>query len=447
MIPSYELYSGNVLFSFLVIVVPFFLLFSSLSFLHFLSGEKAWAICGEIGGTLFAILFPLGLFFTFEKRFPLVSVLFLYSPLFPLLLNLLRFKYKTNVWWSLLLDEIALALLLPVFQWAPYSAIVTFAALLYLTLKELVSLFRLFGKKGDFFSLYTFKEVLDSLKEGILIAKPNGKILYLNEAFERLLEDFEIDSRERENVIFLELRWKSYRLVNEESFILLDRGHYLLAQQLHENQRLSLRLTPADNEVLLNQELAETNRRLQKDKTFLLATLDGMKGAAEHQEKEALRGLVHDSFAEEVSLIHQVLINPKLTDLTPLKTLMARGLTSYETRYEDLEEMERFYGLLGIRFIHEGDFALCPDKRNGLSLIQEATDNAIRHGNASEITIKSRLDSSFYLLEIANNGEKASTLTLHNGLSRFKKIFEQEGGELDVISSPVFAVRLTLPKG
>ena len=172
-----------------------------------------------------------------------------------------------------------------------------------------------------------------------------------------------------------------------------------------------------------------------------------MKGAAEHQEKEALRGLVHDSFAEEVSLIHQVLINPKLTDLTPLKTLMARGLTSYETRYEDLEEMERFYGLLGIRFIHEGDFALCPDKRNGLSLIQEATDNAIRHGNASEITIKSRVDSSFYLLEIANNGEKASTLTLHNGLSRFKKIFEQEGGELDVISSPVFAVRLTLPKG
>ena len=58
--PSYDIYSSGVLFVFLVLLVLFFLLFSLLSLLHFLSGEKGWAICGEIGGFFFAILFPLG---------------------------------------------------------------------------------------------------------------------------------------------------------------------------------------------------------------------------------------------------------------------------------------------------------------------------------------------------------------------------------------------------
>lgn len=444
--PSYDIYSSGVLFVFLVLLVLFFLLFSLLSLLHFLSGEKGWAICGEIGGFFFAILFPLGILFTMEGRYPLLRTLFLYSLIFPLLLNFLRFKIKEKSRLLLLLDEMAFVLLLPILQLWNFSIFFSYGALLYLTSREAFSLYQMAEKKNGFFSLFTYKEALDSLSEGILIAKKNGKILYLNEAFERLLDDFEIDSHEKESLIFLRLRWKSYRLLDERSFILLAHGNYLLAQELNENNRLALRLTPADSEVLLNQELAETNRALQKEKTFLLATLDGMKGAAEHQEKENLRGLVHDSFAEEVSLIHQVLINPSLRNLRPLKTLVAHGLTSYDTRYEDLEEMENFYGLLGLRFIHEGDFALCPDKQGGLRLIQEATDNAIRHGNASEITIKSRLDSSFYYLEVSNNGLTTPVETLHNGLEHLKILFEKEGGVLGVIPDPVFLVRLRLSK-
>jgi hypothetical protein len=47
------------------------------------------------------------------------------------------------------------------------------------------------------------------------------------------------------------------------------------------------------------------------------------------------------------------LINPEVNDLKPLKELVKRGLSSVEPTYSDLEAMERFYGLLGVSFVHE----------------------------------------------------------------------------------------------
>jgi hypothetical protein len=70
---------------------------------------------------------------------------------------------------------------------------------------------------------------------------------------------------------------------------------------------------------------------------------------------------------------------------SPSKKWSVRALNPSRKNYSNLAEMERFYGLLGVHFFEEGDFSLCPDKVSVLSLIREATDNAIRHGNANEI--------------------------------------------------------------
>ncbi len=155
--------------------------------------------------------------------------------------------------------------------------------------------------------------------------------------------------------------------------------------------------------------------------------------------------MVHDSFAEEVSLIHQVLINPAIDDLKPLKELVRRGLSQQEAAYEDLPALEEFYGLLGIKFVNEGSFEACPDKGSALSLIREATDNAIRHGNANTIRIVSRLQEGIYHLSISNNGKLPEELSLHNGLSHLKEVFEKEGGSFSATLKPEFSIEVSLP--
>jgi signal transduction histidine kinase len=155
--------------------------------------------------------------------------------------------------------------------------------------------------------------------------------------------------------------------------------------------------------------------------------------------------LVHDSFAEEVSLIHQVLINPSVNDLVPLKEEVRSGLESFEKNYSNLAEMERFYGLLGVHFFESGDFERCPDKVSVLSLIREATDNAIRHGNANEIHLLSSLSEGCYHLLITNNGSDPVRATPHNGLAHLISLFESKGGSLKLSLKPQFALEATLP--
>jgi hypothetical protein len=231
--------------------------------------------------------------------------------------------------------------------------------------------------------------------------------------------------------------------------VLVDNGHYYLLREILKSSRREMTISMVDAEVSLNEKLAEVNAALQKGKTYLLATLDKMKAVAEHQEKEELRGLVHDSFAEEVSLIHQVLINPSVNDLSPLKALMRQGLANEKGRYSDLHEMEHFYSLLGVAFRQIGSWEECLDKALAIRLIQEASDNAIRHGNASAITLEFQKEEGRFHLSISNNGEMPEEVVPHNGLSHLQSLFAQKGGKLLIETSPVFALEafFPLPKG
>lgn len=286
---------------------------------------------------------------------------------------------------------------------------------------------------------------LDDLPQGLAIARGGGKVLYINRRFLAFLKALGIDPHQKENDLFLLLRWKSFRLVDERSLVLSYQGHFYLLREEEKGKFRELSLSDFDTDIALNEELSEANKKLQKQKTYLLAKLDEMKLLAQQEEKESLRVLLHDTFAEEVSLLHQVLINPAVDNLVPLKDLIRRGLENYEANYADLDDLESFYGLLGVAFVNEGDFSLCPDKHSMLRLIREATDNAIRHGNAQEITLHSESDASSYRLRITNDGSVPSSYVPHNGLSQLKNLLEKEGGELTVSLDSSFAILVSLP--
>src|SRR5574344_1899964 len=86
----YFLYPNWNLFCLLVVFVPAFLLFVSGSLIRLLSRESLLKILTEIAFALMGIFYPIGLLLVYSAWINLGSLLFLYSPLLPLIALLLQ---------------------------------------------------------------------------------------------------------------------------------------------------------------------------------------------------------------------------------------------------------------------------------------------------------------------------------------------------------------------
>lgn len=446
---GFAIYPTSFLFLYLMIALLAFLFLLATFLLHFTFRTTRWSPYYIAGWLAQALGFSVGIIMTLVKIPEPFGLAFLSLSFVPLLLSIVQLILVKSVWWITLLDDAALLLLLPFYQGSRGMAYGALLAVLYLLGRSLFYFFYTYLRSKHGFGFYVIKDALDDLPNGLLIAGKDGRVLYLNKAFLDFLGFFGIDPHHKEDRIFVELRWLSFRLVDPQSLVLAHEGHYYLVREILRGKQKEMSVQDVDAEIALNTKLHSTNLALQKQKDLLLAMLDRIKLAAQGQAKENLRRLVHDSFAEEVSLIHQVLINPSVNDLRPLKELVRRGMLSYELTYEDLEELEGFYALLGVHFVNDGPFENCPDKPAVLEAVREASDNAIRHGNADEITLHSYLEAGHFYLRISNNGADPSSFVFHNGLTHLQNRFINAGGNLQVEMAPHFALlaSLPLPKG
>jgi hypothetical protein len=212
-----------------------------------------------------------------------------------------------------------------------------------------------------------------------------------------------------------------------------------------KNGETELSFHDVSEELSLNTELKFVNASLAGEEKDLTTSLNELKKLARGQEKERLRGLVHDTFAEEVSFVHQILMNPSTNDLRPLKSLIREGFVDGKANGMTLEDIEEFYRLIGIHFENEGDFSSCPDKSLFLEVVHESIDNAIRHGEASSITVTSSTKDGHFFLKVSNDGKIPANLTFHNGLSHLKESLKKKGGNLAIETKPVFALIASLP--
>jgi hypothetical protein len=378
--------------------------------------------------------------------FPVFAEIVLYlGALLPVLPSLACFiKEKDKPFF--LVDFAAYLLLLPCLQFNLWTSAYYFAPLVYLLIRDIVLFYKSFVTIKNSINLYTVKESLDELPWGLLISDSKGRINYLNPAFTQVLEAYGIPVHNLAFTLREKLREVSDRKVDDSSFIFPYKKSYLLFKEWENHGQVEMSLHDVTNELRLTQELTTTNGKQVKEQEALLKTLDELKALARDQEKERLHSLVHDTFAEEVSFVHQILSNPSLMDMTPLKSLVARGLDNYEVTYQDLEELESFYRLLGIRFVNPSDFAACPDKGLALELVREAIDNAIRHGSASQIILRDVVDEKSYQLIILNDGKSCDHLEFHNGLVHFKKALEALGGSLTISGTPKVCLTARFPK-
>ena len=78
--------------------------------------------------------------------------------------------------------------------------------------------------------------------------------------------------------------------------------------------------------------------------------------------------------------------------------------------------------------------------------VREALTNAVRHADATELTVKIKQDKQRYHIEISDNGGvSVSSITEGNGLSALRQRLEQEGATLKVLCDNSVSLLVDIP--
>jgi hypothetical protein len=391
------------------------------------------------------VIVDIGFLFLGDYEFDLVGAaeVLLYAPALAVPFSLwLFFRDKK---WAYLLDALALLVLLPCFQFNRYGVIYYFLSVMYFFFRSASSAYYSYSRIRSSINRYTIKTVFDEMPSCLLFADSHDRIIYVNDAMLTLLSSFNIQSHQKSRDIEGALRAKAVEKIADNFIILYEGRSYLSLRTPLKNGETELSFHDVSEELLLNTELKFVNASLLSEEKDLTASLNELKKLARGQEKERLRSLVHDTFAEEVSFVHQILMNPSTNDLRPLKSLIREGFVDGKANGMTLEDIEEFYRLIGIHFENEGDFFSCPDKSLFLEVVHESIDNAIRHGEASSITVTSSTKDGHFFLKVSNDGKIPANLTFHNGLSHLEESLKKKGGNLTIETEPVFALIASLP--
>lgn len=208
---------------------------------------------------------------------------------------------------------------------------------------------------------------------------------------------------------------------------------YRLSEELYENT-ISLRkmqerqkaLLESIVEINLNKEILAAKMRIHDELgRCLLATT---KAAAE------------DSLAVNADTLRESWSNT-IRDFSNIPMVWTVPDSSLQSELLQVAE------LIGCKVIFLGEQ---PTNRKALQLlyaaIREALTNAVRHADATELTVKIEQDNQKYHIEISNNGSvTVSSIAEGNGLSALRQRLEQEGASLKVICDGSVSLLVDIP--
>jgi len=356
---------------------------------------------------------------------PLLSEILFYAAAPLALGNLLYFGHSRK---KIVLMAVAL---LPIFQQSLPCSCLYLLASFYALVRAVCLAFDNFRMLKQTLNPYAIKLALDELPWGYLVASKNGDIRFINEAFVSILNFYKIPTHQKAKDLEKKLRDNAQSSLPNGDFVLKVDERYLLVKRL-SGRSIECTVHDVSAVVQVNQELQNTLEQLKQEEVSLNAVLDEAKNLAQEKARESVALAVHDTFADEVSLIHQILQSPNLNDLRPLKELVHRGLHEATITYASLEEFEYFYSLLGIAFTNRGPFNQIPDQEEALGLLREATDNAIRHGGASHLDVICQKEAQGYRLIIRNDGALPLRIAAHNGLDLLSQRLQEKAGSLSI---------------
>lgn len=208
---------------------------------------------------------------------------------------------------------------------------------------------------------------------------------------------------------------------------------YQISEELYENtirlrqmQKRQKALLDSIVEVNLNKEILAAKMHIHDELgRCLLATTKAM---------------TEDSLAENADMLRKSW-NSTIRDFSNISTVWTVPDSSLQSELMQVAE------LIGCKVIFSGKQ---PTQRKALQLlyaaIREALTNAVRHADATELTVKIKQDRQRYHIEISDNGGvSVSSITEGNGLSALRQRLEQEGATLKVLCDNSVSLLVDIP--
>ena len=338
----------------------------------------------------------------------------------------------------LFIDMVYLLINITLFSFIPYYGYVVSILVLYILVRSIMIFFKSYKDSKTYPGSIAIKYALDELNVGVIFSNSFNQIIYINKSMLDVLSKLEISNYEKVNSIYKKLLSKASRLINNNDFIIaLDDKSYRFTVDNNLKQITCFDMTIEEN--LLKEE-ENTKSILSKVNESLNEQLNKVDEIQKEKELLSVKGYIHDSLAQKLSILHMFLLNDNSKDLKEIKKMLRELDITTSIKYDD--DLSYFINLLsdvGIKCSIKGEY---PKDDNIKSLfikaIKEASVNAIRHGKAKIINIEMDDDN----LLISNDGIIPDNVNFGNGLTSINIEAHQLGYDMKIHTNDNFVIKL-----
>lgn len=314
-------------------------------------------------------------------------------------------------------------------------------------------------------SALSIVHALDTLPAGVVFCESDGYILLSNhqmydlmliitgKIFRNAIEFYQMLISDK-----YESRYEKVLLEGQVVYLLPDDTAWMFTKtdiSLKLKNYVHISAVDVSENWALTSKLQDQDQELRKKSMEIKDRISKLHILSEEKEIEYAKMRAHDILGQRLTVILRMIQNEKKLDYDLLISL-SRGLLdelkSEDNRKSSLEELaniQEIFSLIGVAIDFQGE--LPKDEEQAklfIDIIRESSTNAVRHGFATQIYIKSELIGSQYKLTITNKGYTTSEPIIPgSGIKVMKKKIDKQGGNLEIVSYPQFTLSVVLPGG
>lgn len=239
-------------------------------------------------------------------------------------------------------------------------------------------------------------------------------------------------------------------------FQFADKSVWRFEWQLIDKNTVQIEAAEITRLYQLSEELHENNVRLHEMQERQKSLLDNIVQINQNKEILAIKMRIHDEFGNCLLATQKAISEQNLPEnVEELRENWSNTIRNFSNipmiwSVPDAalqSELLQVAELIGCKVNFIGDQ---PAERLALRLVyasvREALTNAVRHADATELTVQIDKSVSGYHIEISSNGAAVnSEIKEGNGLSGLRRRLEQEGAILKILYNPGVTLVVDVP--
>lgn len=366
---------------------------------------------------------------------------------------MLLFSTKKKIY---LFDGLAFIVNLPFFFILPFWVYVYIVSIGYLFIRALILVVNEYEYSLYNPGTYMIKDALDTLSSGVIFANKNGQITYINSSMKKYLDDLNIRQHNRINKILSQLSEleNTDRKISKNDIIISCNDktlNFKVKKDYSSQSILQVVCNDISEEEKVIKELEETTNQLNMIQKDLQNTLRDINNIQKEKEILRLKGNIHDSMSQRLSILHCYIIENKGEDIKQIKQLINSMLNEmYEVNEINtssrLDNLISSFALINVKLNIKGKLPKSTEQADfTVKVIRECATNAVKHGQAKEINVSIRLnDEKKYHIVIDNNGLPIKNIVEGNGLKSIKYQLSTLNGTMNIVSEPSFYIEFII---